>query len=287
MESNRIAVQKEKGNPKLNIWGEQISDEFEFFKLPQNIGQIIACHSNYNITTETKNNTKSSNSYFVSTINNLFKGTAKYENFYIGENGFAEFESKNNPSNIISSFEINFNEITDLYIHHVEHTLNHNYQFSRITFIWLNRNTGKIPYSREFQYNKEADIKSHQIALNFQRNAERSWTLYLFENLENEIKNNDFLIFTMFDYKETSFFKYIKLSFGEIIFIRRKNEFTYKLVDIKRIHISGKNLIIEHKNFQKKLFFIESGDKEIIPLNQLCNFEFFRASLEFLLGYSI
>jgi hypothetical protein len=53
------------------------------------------------------------------------------------------------------------------------------------------------------------------------------------------------------------------------------------------MYSKGADLFIEHKNFEKKLFFFKSGNQDSIPLRMLCNRQFFYKAMELLLGYTI
>ena len=80
---------------------------------------------------------------------------------------------------------------------------------------------------------------------------------------------------------------YIRIGIGFITFLNGNETFTYKFNEIKRIYSKNAELFIEHKNFEKKMFFFKSGNQNSVPLRNLSNRNFFYKALEILIGYSI
>ena len=66
----------------------------------------------------------------------------KHTNSFIGVNGFAEFSCEGNRENISKSFEVNFNNLTDLMRVTEVRKQNFNYVGTAFGFVWLNN--GKI-----------------------------------------------------------------------------------------------------------------------------------------------
>jgi len=140
------------------------------------------------------------------------------------------------------------------------------------------------------EYDKNYDIKFRGMyhLLDFCRSIERYWTIYLLDRLEQDLQEKGFVTFTIFSREKSKFQKYIKLGIGFITFIKPSGEeFTYKFNDIKKVYTRGNELHIQHKNFERTLFFFKSGNEDVIPMLDLCNRQFFYKALEILLGYSI
>jgi hypothetical protein len=140
---------------------------------------------------------------------------------------------------------------------------------------------------------KSSQIKSHPPDMNADAKhtifieAEKSWTLYLLDNMESTLEKNGFLDFKLCQFDPFVCASYIRLGIGFITFLFNGKETTYRFNEIKRIYTKGTDLFIEHDNFKKHLFISESGDKNYIPLLNLCNRQFFIKAIEILLGYSI
>ena len=111
--------------------------------------------------------------------------------------------------------------------------------------------------------------------------AEKYFTIYLLDNMEKELELKGYIEFIL-----SANVPYIQLGIGFITFLKDKETFTYYFKDIKRIYTQEMQLYIEHKNYQKILFF-KSGNQNSIPLELLCNRNFFYKAMEILLGYKI
>lgn len=309
-------------NPIFDMWGEKLPEWLDFFKLPKRIGKIIFGLSD--LSTEGKPLTskrKNANnlialaiglaigtaifflasltnplwigiwfivptclSLFISYVMNSFIHT----NLYVGVNGFALFTCKNSRENITEAIEVNFNDMTDLYVYYVEHSRNFVYQGTSFAYTCLNRNTKEVIFVKGGEYNKKHDIKEQGDTLNFCRRIEHYWTIYLLDRLEQDIQEKGYISFALYSSEDNTYQEYIKLGIGYITFIKSKGqEFTYKFNDIKKMYSRGNELHIQHKNFERTLFFFKSGNEDVIPMLNLCNRQFFYKAMEILLGYSI
>lgn len=317
---DRVVNETPQFNPKINHWGEPLPDNIDFFKLPKNIGKIVSGFST--LTKDLQPSTgKQTTLRYLKSIGIAIAVSAaiifgfgvqnpiwiaiwsivpfgialwiaskasefKHTNTFIGVNGFAEFKCEGTRENIVSSFEVNFKDITDLL--RVTEVRKHNFNYANTAFgfVWLNSNK-IVREINDLHYSKEGNPeKSHT---NYWLNdfAERYWTVYLLDNMEKELESKGYLEFSLYGFQNEQYVKvpYIQLGIGYIKFITAKGDTTYNFNEIKRVYTKGTNLFIEHSNYEKKFFFFESGNKNGIPLMNLSNRQFFFRAMELLLGY--
>lgn len=307
--------------PIFDMWGEKLDESLEFFKLPKRIGKIIAGFSD--LIQDVKPLTNAQKTirilkglavglgigaliFFIGNPSPvwafiwfavpsgialwLMNATNKFEhtNFIIGVNGFAEFVCTDSRKNITTDSEVNFNDITDVYLYQVEKKVNFNYQGTDFLYVFLNTNNGKVAYVKEGTFDKKDKIEEQPVELNFCRKVEQYWTIYLLDNMEQKLEKDGYLLFNLYSHESNSYSPYIKLSVGQITFMKDgESEFTYKFNDIKRMYSKGSDLYIEHNNFQRTFYFFKSGNADKIPMLNLCNRQFFYKAMELLLGYKI
>lgn len=302
--------------PKFDLFGKELKDNIEFFKLPKEIGIIIGAFSDLlkdgkPLTKEQKksnllkgfigaiivflllyfigkpNLTWSVIWFFVTFLSIwilvYYINKFHHINLFVGTNGFAHFEIEDFKDNVTENNEINFKNITDVYVHFTEKVTNFEYQ--ETTFKYKIIKDNNVIFSREGSFNKNEKTSEHSINLNFCRAINKAWNRYLLDTIEERLSKDGYLLFNLYS-SFGSLTKYIKLSLREITIIRYNEEFTYQYDDIKDIYIKGNDLVIEHTNFEKKYIFSESGDTDRIPLLKLCNRDFFFNALEILLGIS-
>jgi len=310
-------------HPIYDFWGQKLSEDTDFFILPKNIGKIVGALSDLKKNEQPVGGsqktmrklvglliglTVSTIIYFAAQLKDttwivvwfvappllallivLVKNSFLHKNYFVGVNGFAEFVCRDNRENITESKEVNFNEVTDLFSYYVEHKTNYVYKHTEYVYRWFDRNTGNIAHSSISSFDKNDELQSNRNAeINLARTAERYWTVYLLDRMEETLQKNNHILFCLYDNKQNSFFDYIKLGVGTITFIKTPTEeFTYKFNDIKKMYMKGSELRIQHKNFEKTLFFFKSGNEDVIPMTNLCNRQFFIKAMELLLGYSI
>ena len=315
---DRLVNETPQFNPKINHWGEPLPDNVDFFKLPKNIGKIVSGYST--LTKEMMPSTFketflryvkaigialviSAGIIFGFSIQNpiwmLIWGavplaisvwlTSKasefiHTNTFIGVNGFSVFKCEGTRSNIISSVEINFKNITDLLVISERRSLNFNYQNTAYGFEWSCNNKAIKDFNG--LYIDKNDNPKRDEAKEYWTNkwAERYWTIYLLDNMELQLEKNGFIEFRIVD--GHGYRLYIKLGIGYITFLDKKGEVTYNFNEIKKVYTKGTNLFIEHRNYEKKFIFFESGNKNGIDLMQLSNRQFFFRAMELLLGYN-
>jgi hypothetical protein len=308
--------------PPYNLWGEKLHEKLEFFKLPKHIGKIIIGFSD--LIQEAKSATSwqkikgnlialiigvaiGTIIYFLAKLENpvwigiwflvpslllLRMSTSankfKHTNFYVGVNGFAQFTCEDTRDNLIVNTEVNFNDMTDFYVHNTEVNRNYVYQYTNFIYVCLNRKPGNVIFARDGQFNKKTEIKQQGGLLNFYRAIERYWTVYLLDRLEHDLQQSGHIVFSLYSHKKNACQEYIKLGIGFITFIKSEGqEFTYKFNEIKKMYTKNNELRIQHKNFERTLYFFKSGNEDVIPLLNLCNRQFFYRAIEILLGYSI
>ena len=307
--------------PKIDHWGNTLTDDIEFIQLPKKIGKIISGFSSLKKGDQPLKPLKAALNIIISTLiglaiglaiififsveDNLWRfiwiavptiglgwlrsvgNTFKHYSTFIGVNGFAEFECENSRDNITKSAEVNFHDITDLFVRFEERRYNFNYQNTAYGFAWMNSKTGEVVYEANgLHYDKEGNPPKDQYA-NFwvNKEAERYWTVYLLDKMESDLNEKGFIEFNLFGTGGVVFKPYIRIGIGYISFLKDDQTFTYKFNEIKKIYTKGSDLYIEHLNFEKVLFFFKSGNADKIPLMNLCNRQFFFKSMEILLGY--
>jgi len=271
-------------NPIYDFQGNRLNDNIDFFILPKNIGKLICGYSNFFKNSPIKDSNKKK-----SIFEKLFGSfeNYKYENAFVGVNGFAIFFCKNFKNNIIKTEEINFNDGTDLYCFYQDYVLNFIYQHTNFSYAFVDKNTHKIIWEMPGLFNKKKATTEHQ-QLNLCTNIEKYWTIYLLDNLEDRLQKDGFVSFTTYNKNKEKFEDFLKMGIGYMTFLQgKKAPFTYEFKDIKKIYSKGNELHIQHNNFQKKLFFLKSGDEDIVPLSDISNRSFFFKTLEILLGYKI
>ncbi|WP_158728962.1 J domain-containing protein [Flavobacterium sp. I-STPA6A] len=317
---DRVTNKTPQFDPRINHWGEKLSDDADFFKLPKNIGKII---SGYTTLTKKMNpSTRSETSLrYAKSIGVALAISAgiifgfsvqseiliaicgivplslalwvankdsefKHTNTFIGVNGFAQFKCEGSRDNILDSYEINFKDITDLL--RITEVTKRNFQYSNTTFhfSWL-KNKKNIKEVNDWHTSEEGNPERKETNYWLNDFAEKYWTVYLLDNMEKELETNGFIEFSLYNFKESMYVKtpYIQLGIGYIKFITNKGDLTYNFNEIKRVYSKGTNLFIEHTNYEKKLFFFESGNKNGIPLLNLSNKQFFFRAMHLLLGY--
>ncbi len=154
-----------------------------------------------------------------------------------------------------------------------------NYQFA-----WINRNTKKPIYQDGGEYTSigynPSIYEYPKYWLNIE--AEKHWTIFLLDRMEKTIEENGYLEFIILPWTP-----FVRIGLGYITFLKENEKFTYKFDEISKIYIKGTDLYIEHKNFEKILFFFKSGNQNKIPLQMLCNRQFFFKALEILVGHKV
>ena len=307
--------------PIFDFWGNKLNESLDFIKLPKRIGKIIGAYSDLGTGSEPLTNSQKTVRilkgllvglaigtliYFIGNPNEIWtviwfvvptavalwimNASNKFEhsNFFFGINGFAEYKCVDNRNNITIDTEVNFNDITDVYLYQVEKKVNFNYQGTDFLYVFLNTNNGKIAYVKEGTYDKKTKFEEQGVELNFCRKVEQYWTIYLLDRMEKDLEQKGYILFNLYSHEKNNYMPYIKLGIGQITFIKGESqEFTYKFNDIKRMYSKGSDLFIEHKNFQKTFFFFKSGNEDKIPMLNLCNRQFFYKAMEILLGYKI
>ncbi|RKS42501.1 DnaJ-like protein [Gillisia mitskevichiae] len=306
--------------PKVDHWGDQLDDQIDFFKLPSKIGKIISGYSTLLKSEKPKTKTTKFKRFSIailiaiaissliifgfgveSIIWILIWSVAplalllwiananvqfKHYNTFIGVNGFARFTCEGSRENIVSSYEINFNEITDLLKVTQINKKNFNYTGTDFGFVWL-KNGRLISEINGSHQSKEGKPDKWQDEFWVNEIAERYWTVYLLDNMEKDLDIKGYIEFNLISYNNDQYesLPYIRLGVGYIEFINSKENFKYNFNDIKSVGSKGSNLFIEHKNYKKKFYFFESGNKNGIPLRNLSNYQYFFKSFELLLGY--
>ncbi|MBI6119616.1 J domain-containing protein [Salegentibacter maritimus] len=306
--------------PIVDHWGNKLDPEVDFFKLPTKIGKIISGYSSLYKSQKPISGTSKFKRYAICILIAIAISTGiifgigvqstvwifiwavaplalmiwiadanvqfKHYNTFIGVNGFARFTCENSRENITESYEINFNDVTDLLKVTQINKRNFNYTGTDYGFVWL-KNGKLVREVNGSHQSKEGKPDKWQDEFWVNEIAERYWTVYLLDNMEKDLESKGYIEFNLIGYSNGSYesVPYIRLGIGYIEFINSKENFKYNFNDIKSVHTKGSNLFIEHKNYQKKFYFFKSGNKNGIPLRNLSNYQYFFRSFELLLGY--
>ena len=269
---DREADETPQFEPKINHWGEPVSNDTDFFILPKKIGKLVSGYSTLK---------KSANppSGFFGSLFNRFKHSCSY----MGVNGFAYYKISKERNNITEAIEINFKNVTDLLSVSQQRVLNFNYQNTAYGFEWSYNNKVVKDFSG-VHYDKN-DNPDRKDAFEYWTNkwAERYWTIYLLDNMETELERNGYIEFRITD--PQGYKPFIKLGIGFITFLDKNGQVTYNFNEIKKVYTKKNKLFIEHNNYEKKFLFFESGNKNGIELTHLSNRQYFLRAMELLLGY--
>lgn len=280
----RIVNETPQFNPKINHWGEKLQDNADFFKLPKNIGRIVSGYTT--LTTEMYPSNKRRS--FWASLFGLSNKPRKFAhiNTFIGVNGFAELRCEGTRQNIVSSFELNFKDVTDMLHASIINKYNFSYSNTAFTFIWLNNNK-LVSEVSDLYYSKEGNPEKWYTNYWLNVFAEKYWTVYLLDNMEKDLETKGFIEFCFYTKNDNGYVKipYIQLGIGYIKFLLAKGDITYHFNEIKRVYRKGTELFIEHTNYEKKLLLFESGNKNGIPIMALSNRQYFFKAMELLLGY--
>lgn len=213
--------------------------------------------------------------------------TFTHTNKFVGINGFAEFDCEFRRSNIRHSTEIMFEQATDMYHYQLDVYNNLIYSKSNFTYIWLNRESGNIIYKATGVFNKKNVLRQQPVQLNFCRAIERIWTIYLKDYFKKQLQLKGYLSFYLYANQDKRLKEYIRLKQGAIIFLKNETTFVYNRDDIKKMYITGNDLVLQHNNFKRNMLFFKSGNEDVIPLLNLCDRPFFYNCLSILLGYNV
>lgn len=317
---DRVVNETPQFNPKNDHWGQPLSADVDFFILPKRIGKIVSGYSDLTKDINPSSRKETVLRYLKSIVMALIISTSiilifsvhnyiwmivwgvvpfglaigiasimsefEYTNTFIGVNGFAEFQCKGARNKIENSFEINFEDITDLMRVEEVRKQNLSYINTAFSFIWF-KNNEIVKEVNGIHGSKEGNPEKEHATYWLNDFAERYWTLYLLDNMEKELDSKGYLEFSIYGYQNDRFIKipYIQLGLGYIKFMTVNGDTRYNFNEIKRVYRKGTNLFIEHTNYEKKFFLFESGNKNGIPLLTLSNREYFYKAMDLLLGY--
>lgn len=296
------------------------SEFYEFFKTPRNIGNLISAESTL-IQGDRKRTANESVVYYLKYIatsislsiliillaelndpfwiivwsiaptllsvwiaNRLNRFTGECS--FIGDNGFAIYKFETSLDNITESFEVNFDECSDLFTSSVIKKQNFSYVGTDFCFTWLNKNNQLYEVDDTYN-NKDGNPDEYPFSYYFMEKAERQWTLYNLQKMDAELAVNGFLEFRIIGKSSGSWFNvpYIHLAPNSLTFFLDSKSITYEANDIKNIYAKNGTLHIEHSNFQKRFLFKNKGNTNEIPLSNLSNSKYFFKAMEILLGY--
>jgi|JI10StandDraft_1071094.scaffolds.fasta_scaffold120664_2 hypothetical protein len=213
----------------------------------------------------------------------------KQVNFFLGINGFSLHIASGAELSVYGNLEINFNDVTDFVSSITINNLNFQYSNTQYIFIWLNKSSAEPLYKIMNQHTSKENNPDKQLYFDYWMNieAEKLWTIYLLDNMETKLEKDGFIEFNLYSFEKGILIPYIRIGIGFITFLTFSPEITYHFNEIKRVYTKGTDLYFEHKNYERKFIFFESGDKNYIPLVNLTNRSYFYKAMEILLGYQI
>ncbi|MEY3444034.1 MAG: hypothetical protein RLZZ519_2315 [Bacteroidota bacterium] len=307
--------------PQRDLYGQALDKNLTFFHFPKDIGDLLRGYSDLTKGSKPTNEKQRSKRIMIAIVLGGFLGmiicgiaeitdpagmavaillpviiglvyavrktTFAHRNLFVGSKGFAEFTCIDQPTNLDIQEEIHFEDVTDLCVTYTDHSLNGMYSKTVFKYIWVNRTTGKQLYKKQGQYDKRQIFKD-PIGLDFSEASAKYWSIHLMNGFEKKIKAGGNESFYLWSEGGHTFTEFIRLTLGSITFIKDgKPAFTYKLEDIQKIYRKENMLHIQHRNFEKTLFFMRKGNEDVIPLAELSNQGYFFLAMERILGYAL
>lgn len=303
--------------PAYDFFGEIIDEGLEFLIFPKKIGKLVMGYSNLRKTDNPTTKIKKVFNlvlypligfgiaygifYFFSPLIfwtivwfvvfgggsilvALGENSFEYEHFFIGINGFSKATISGSRSNAQFEYEINFHEITDVFVAQTEYRQNFSYQGTDYYYLFVDSNRSKTVLTVEGSFDKKDSKTSQPTELHYLRSVEQFWTIYLLDKMEEQLERDGCLRFNLYD-EERGVVPYIELGLGYISFLKTEKQ-TYKFNEIKRMYTKGTDLHIEHINFNKGFLGLgKSGNVDSIPLLQISNRQFLEKAIELLLGF--
>lgn len=308
--------------PKVDLDGRKVEDDVLFFHFPQGIGDIIAGHSDLKKSKKPasrkvwienlalaialglgigfgihkiaapENMGYVIAGYIVPVIVTTFFAYALTSymgfNYYIGKHGFAMFRCVKTADHLADADEIRFEDATDVYFSTVEKSQNLVYQHTTFDYEWYDRRTGQKVYTITGDFDKRKASVEYDDAYKFALAAERRHTEYLIENMPSELSAKGHVAFFLRGKFGPKHEAYVQISPSKITFSKGKGEeVSYDRADIQKVSLTMGNLVIQHKNFERKLLIFRKGNEDHIPLDAICNRKYFVFAFEKLMGYRL
>ena len=210
----------------------------------------------------------------------------RYECNYMGVNGFAQFKCKGSREKISESWEVNFNDLSDLFKTLEVGGSYYTIGKSRLsyTFAWLNDRTVINQSKGTFEGKQYPDHSESKYWLHAW--AEKYWTIYLLDRMEKELEQRGYLEFSTMTLENKQYVKvpFMHVGVDYMRFFKDEGETLYHNREIKRVHREGDRLVFEHQNNEKPFYFFDTGDSFGVDLSTISNALFLIKSLEILLG---
>jgi hypothetical protein len=204
----------------------------------------------------------------------------RFSNFFVGTEGFAIYECDAKTKRIDVAAEVRWDEVTDLIIYAADDHREGEFRGRNYKYYWYNRKNGELVHLIGQQRAKGAATPPH---LMLAQVCELQWTQELLKNLEHNIKTHGHELFYLRGNFGEYWHPFIRLNHESITLVRDTVEFTYRFEDIAKIYWEGTNLRIQHKNYEKVMFFFRKGNEDEISIEQLCNRRYFLKALEIML----
>lgn len=261
--------------PNIDHWGTRLSNKSDFFNEPKDIGEILSCYTTLNI------DQKEPSKFWRKLLVGLFE----HQCSFIGTEGFAYFRAQRTRDNIVKAYEINFNGVTDLLSASVSKRLNFVYQNTNYGFEWSSR--GRIVADFCGLHFGEEDLENRSETLMYWINifAQAQWTNFLLSKMESQISNVGHIEFRIL--KDDVIVPYFNLDKNSILLIGTKERKLINFKDINSAKIIKNKLVIDDRNFERRILTSNSGIRIEIPLDSLTNRDFFFSAFERLSCISI
>jgi curved DNA-binding protein CbpA len=214
-------------SPIIDFWGDKISEEMEFFCFPKHVGKIVCGFT-------TLKKTDNPRTGFLSGLTNL---TFLHNCSFIGINGFAEAEMYKNREQKAFKYEINFNEVKGVLVNITQNYRNFVYTNTSYSYLWFNKNGDLIRQIESTYTNKNGNPEKYVSDFWTNNLAERYWSVYLLDMMENELRVNGYIDFYLVVLDKNKFVtvKFIELGIGYLKVIYSNRETRYNFNEIKQI----------------------------------------------------
>ena len=207
----------------------------------------------------------------------IFDTSFKGKDYFVGENGYAIVDFKDNRDNIISKKIILFKDLSYLFTGEMVHKQNYSYMNTEYYFSLYYKaenNVFNIADHVKGTYNDKkpkdpmcpsGSSQEYQLM----KVVEKEWTRFFF----NEHKNDEEVSFAIFPDKEQTIYSNAIIIGHDYIDIGGTK---YNKSNTKKIYFSNGSLVVEHINHKTKWFgFKHEGNINSIPLSDLGNKEAF------------
>lgn len=300
--------------PTIDFDGTILNKEVLFLKYPQRIGKLTAAFSNVKEGATSKRkltdqkgvifglymitviallslvaivpNVVIAGLFLTSSITALFYYRAKDSNkrihYFLGVNGWAEYQYHSTRQHLLAETEINFNNIADIYIHEATKKLNKAEVAVEFVFRCFDI-SGNLIYAKEISSDIKEKREKYNKEIQFCKKINENWTYYLLDHMEKSYSENGYIAFNMYSHALKMHLPYIKLNRRKLsISLQHGQALDFNLTQVKNIYLEQGIMHIEHFDTDKTALKMSK-----FPLNNICNRLYFLQALKILTGYQL